>query len=97
MGDILSHFESTMVFVASGLMVKTSPSNARGVGSIPGQAAKIPHAPRLRNQKHKIRSNIVTNSIKTLKMVRIRNLKKKKSTMAAMNIRSEAICATGWS
>ena len=25
-------------------MVKTSPSNAGGVGSIPGQEAKIPHA-----------------------------------------------------
>ena len=24
-------------------MVKTSPSNARGVGSIPGQGARIPH------------------------------------------------------
>ena len=27
-----------------GPMVKTSPSNAGGVGSIPGQGAKIPHA-----------------------------------------------------
>ena len=25
-------------------MVKTSPSNAEGVGSIPGQGARIPHA-----------------------------------------------------
>ena len=27
-------------------MVKTSPSNAGGVGSIPSQGAKIPHASR---------------------------------------------------
>ena len=27
-----------------GPMVKTSPSNAGGAGSIPGQGAKIPHA-----------------------------------------------------
>ena len=27
-----------------GSVVKTSPSNAVGVGSIPGQGAKIPHA-----------------------------------------------------
>ena len=27
-----------------GSVVKTSPSNAVGVGSIPGQVAKIPHA-----------------------------------------------------
>ena len=45
LGDILSHLESTMVSVASGLMVKTSPSNRGGVGSIPDQAAKIPNMP----------------------------------------------------
>ena len=27
-----------------GPVVKTSPSNAEGMGSIPGQGAKIPHA-----------------------------------------------------
>ena len=51
-------------------MVKTSPSNAGGAGSIPGQGAEIPHAswPKTQNIN---RSNIVTNSIKTLKMVHI--------------------------
>ena len=46
-------------------MVKTLPSSAGGVGSIPGQGAKIPHAS---GQKTKAqnRSNIVTNSIKTI-------------------------------
>ena len=31
-------------------VVKTSPSNAGGAGSIPGQGAKIPHALRPENQ-----------------------------------------------
>ena len=34
-------------------MVKTSPSNAGGAGSIPGPGAKIPHASRLKNQNLK--------------------------------------------
>ena len=51
-------------------MVKTSSDNAGGVGSIPGQGTKIPHAlqPKTPNLN---RSNIVTNSIKTFKMVHI--------------------------
>ena len=50
-------------------VVKTSPSNAGGAGLIPGRGAKIPHALGPKNQKHKNRNNIVTNSIKTLKNV----------------------------
>ena len=53
-------------------MVKTSPSNAKGAGSIPGQRAKIP-LPRNQNIN---RNNIITNSIKTLKMVHIKKKKK---------------------
>ena len=34
-------------------MVKTSPSNAGGVGLIPGQGAKIPHASGPKNQNIK--------------------------------------------
>ena len=51
----------------------------RGAGSIPGQGAKTSRAsgPKHSNQgKTKNRSNMVTNSIKTFKMVHI---KKKKS------------------
>ena len=55
-----------------GPVVKTSPSNAGGAGSIPGRGAKIPHASRPKNQN---RSNTVTNSIKTLKMVHIKKKK----------------------
>ena len=44
-------------------MVKTSPSIAGDVGSIPGQGAKNPLALQPKNQKHK---SIITNSINTL-------------------------------
>ena len=54
-----------------GPVVKTSPSAAKGVGSIPGQGAKISHASGPKNQDVN-RSNIVTNSIKTLKMAHIK-------------------------
>ena len=56
-------------------MVKTLPSNAGGVGSIPGQGAKIPHASQPKNQNI-IQSNIVTNSVKNLKVVHIKKIKK---------------------
>ena len=46
-------------------MVKTLPSDAGVASSILGQGAKIPHA--LWPKKN--RSNIVTSSIKTFKMV----------------------------
>ena len=50
-----------------------------GAGSIPGQGAKIPHASWPKNQKNiKNRSSIVKNSIKTLKMVHIKNFFKKR-------------------
>ena len=47
-----------------GPVVKTSPYYAEGVGLIPGRGARIPHAS----------CNIVTNSIKTLKMVHIKKI-----------------------
>ena len=36
-----------------GPVVETSPSNAGGVGSIPGWGTKIPHASRPKKPKHK--------------------------------------------
>ena len=51
-------------------MVKTSPSNVGDMGLIPGWGAKIPHASWPKNQS---RNNIVTNLIKTFKMVHIKN------------------------
>ena len=48
-----------------GPVVKTLPSNAGGVGSIPGQGAKIAHASK--NQNIKNWSNMVTDSIKDFK------------------------------
>ena len=49
-----------------GPVVKTSPSNAGGEGSIPLWGAKIFHASWPKNQDIK-RSNVLTNSIKTFK------------------------------
>jgi len=51
--------------------MKTSPFTVGGTGSIPGQGAKIPHALWTKNQNIKQKQQIVTNSIKTSKMVHI--------------------------
>ena len=50
-------------------MVKTSPSNAGGVGLIPGQGAKIPHAlwPKNQNIKQKQYCNKCNKDFKTKK------------------------------
>ena len=54
-------------------MVKTSSSNAGDVSSSPAGGAKILHASWSKHQHIKNnRSNMVTNSIKTLKMVHIK-------------------------
>ena len=58
-------------------MVKTFPSNAWGAGLIPDQGGKIPHASCPKKPKTQSRSNIVTNSIKTLKMVNNKKFLKK--------------------
>ena len=59
-----------------GPVVKTSPSNAGGVGSIPGQGAKIPHAswPNNQNIKQKHYCNKFNKDFKKWS-----TLKKKKS------------------
>ena len=57
-------------------MLKTSLSNSGGVGSIPGQGAKISHALWPKNQSIK-QKHVVTNS-KTFKMVHIKRILKKK-------------------
>ena len=53
-------------------MVKTLPSSAGGAGSIPDQETKIPDDSGPEKQNIKSRSNIVTNSIKTLNTVHIK-------------------------
>ena len=51
------------------------------VGSIPGQGTKIPQTQwNINNQNINNRSNIVANSIKTLKMVHIKKKKSKKKS-----------------
>ena len=49
----------------------------RGLGSIPGQRAKIPYTLWPKNPNIKNRSSIVTNLIKTLKMVHIKKKKER--------------------
>ena len=59
-----------------GPVLKISPSNARNMYSIPGWGTKIPHFSWSKTKQNK--NNIVTNSIKTLKLVHIfkkKNLK----------------------
>ena len=51
-----------------GPVVKTSPSNAGGVGSIPGWGAKTPRASWPKKQN---KISVATDLIKTLKMVHI--------------------------
>ena len=52
-----------------GPVVKNPPSSAGGEGLIPDQGTKIPDAPQVKKKKTKTsnRSNILTNSVKTLK------------------------------
>ena len=53
-------------------MVSTSPSNARGVKSIPARGGKVPHPLWPKKPKNlRKRNSIVTRSIKTSKMVPI--------------------------
>ena len=61
------------------------PSKAVGTGLIPGQGIKIPHILQLKNQNINHRSNIITNSRKTLKMAHI---KKKKSRKGRLGIQT---------
>ena len=69
----------------AGPVVKTLPSNTKGVSLIPGQGTKIPHASQSVNQnmkkkkeRKKERNNIVTYSTKTLKVVHINKIVKNK-------------------
>ena len=42
-----------------GLVIKISPSNAGGVGSIPGWGAKIPYASGLKKKKNKKKTQVI--------------------------------------
>ena len=65
--------------------VKTPLPSAGGEGSVPGWGAKIPHVfwPKSQNKN---RSNFVTNSITTLKMVHIKTKKNLKKNEFSPNI-----------
>ena len=62
-----------------GAVVKTLPSNADGVGSIPGQGAKIPHAswPRNQNIKQKWYCNKFNKDFKNGPLKKKRNIMQK--------------------
>ena len=63
-----------------GPVIKTSPSIAGGVGSIPGRGAKIPHAswPKNQNVKQKQYCNKFNKDFKSGAIKKKENLKKKK-------------------
>ena len=71
-GQILITLVSLHSDFSGSPVVKSSPCSAGGVGSIPGRGTKIPYALQCRKPKHTSRNNIVTHSIKTLKMVHIK-------------------------
>ena len=54
-----------------GPVVKTSPANAGGAGSVSGQGAKIPHALKPKSQNIK-QNQYCTDSMKMFKMVQIK-------------------------
>ena len=60
-----------------GPVVRTSPSNAGGAGSIPGQGAKVPHAsqPKNQNTKQKQYCNKFSKDFKNVH-IKKKNLKK---------------------
>ena len=65
------------------LVVKTSPSNAGGVGTIPGHGAKVPHDWGQNKQTNKTynRISVVTNSINTFQMLHIKKILKKEEPL----------------
>ena len=63
-----------------GPVVKTSPSNVGDVDFIPDQETEIPHGS-WPKKKTKHKSNIVTNLIKTVKVVHIKGKTKQNKTI----------------
>ena len=79
----------------------TSPSSVGNVSSILDGRAEILHASRLKNQNINHRSNTVTNSVKTLKMVHIKKKKKKKekkeeSWVQMLTVQKPPLKRQGW-
>ena len=68
-----THTHTYMDF-RGGPLVKTLPSNAVCVVLISGGGTKIPHALQPKNPKYKTETNILINSIKTIKIVHIKKI-----------------------
>ena len=81
-----SETHSEFTSVPGSPMAKTQPCKAGGGGSIPGQGTKIQHA-----SWPKDRNNIVTNSIKTFKMVQIKKKNLKKHLLKIIQIMKTVI------
>ena len=65
-------------YFSEGPVVQTSSSNGGVVGLTPGWGVKITHVSWPKKSKHKNRNNIVTGSMKTLKIVHIKKKRRKK-------------------
>ena len=80
-----SRLKSSHCDFPGGPVVKTSPSNAGGVGSIPGWGAKIPHAlgPKNQNIEQKQYCNTFNKDSKNGPHQKKKNLKKKKKVATA--------------
>ena len=65
-------------YFSEGPVVQASSSNGGVVGLTPGWGVKITHVSWPKKSKHKNRNNIVTGSMKTLKIVHIKKKKERK-------------------
>ena len=74
--SLLSHFQREKYrHFPGGPVVQTFPSSAGAEGSIPGKGIKMPRDQKTKTWKW---SNIITNAMKTLKPVQVKNISKKK-------------------
>ena len=67
-------------------MVKTASSNVGCVGSVSGWGAKILHVVAKKTKETQSRSDIVTDSTKTLKVVHIKKKKSLKKSQIFLNL-----------
>ena len=68
------------------MVLKTLPSNAGVVGSIPGWGAKIPHASQPKNQNIKQKKPCCNKFSKDLKVIHIKKILKKKKVGISLRL-----------
>ena len=76
-----------------GPVTESLPSSSGDAGSIPGQGAEIPLAccQKKKKKKPKPFNNIITNSMKTVKMVHIKKILKKKMILSFRTLLSRGM------